>query len=57
MEKVRENCLRWFRHLMRREEMDVERTLKVKEEDKPKERWMDTIENDKGVAVVCVRDV
>jgi hypothetical protein len=51
VDKMRENRLRWFGHLMRRQETKVVRAvMKINVEGKqarvrPKKRWLDTIEN------------
>jgi len=49
---IRENKLRWFGHVMRREETEAVRVvMKLNVEGKrgterPKNKWLDTIEND-----------
>jgi len=63
VEKMRENRLRWFGHVMRGEEMEIVKvvmTINVvgkRERGKPKKRWLDTIESDMRAARVCVKDV
>jgi len=62
-DKTRENTLRWFGHVMRREDLEVVRTvmeLSVKERRgrrRPKKKWLNGIECDMRTSGVCVNDV
>jgi hypothetical protein len=61
--KIRENRLRWFGHVMRREETKaVKVVMKMnvegkRERGKLKKRWLDMIKNDMRAVDVCVWDV
>jgi hypothetical protein len=60
---MRENRLRWFSHVIRREETNTVRVLiKMNVEGKrrtgrPKKRWLDTIGNYMRFIGVCIEDV
>jgi hypothetical protein len=58
VDKMRENILRWFGHVMRREETNVVRiVMKMDFETlrgKPKKKWLDIIENYMRAVGVCV---
>jgi len=61
--KIKENRLRWFGHVMRREETKaVKVVMKMNVEGKrgrgrPKMIWLDTIENNMRAVRVCLGDV
>jgi len=63
MDKMRENKLRWFGHVMRREDSGAVRTvmeLSVKgriKRGRPKKKWLNTIEEDMRTTGVNVEDV
>jgi nonsense-mediated mRNA decay protein 3 len=63
LDKIRENRLRWFGHVMRRKEKKAVRlVMKMNAEgnidrERPKKIWLDMIENDMRVVGVCVGDV
>jgi hypothetical protein len=63
VDKIRVNRLRWFRHVMRREETKSIRTImkmNVKGKrgrSRPKKRWLYTIDNDLRAIGVCVENV
>jgi hypothetical protein len=60
---MRENRLRWFEHVMRREgtksvRVVTKMNVKVKKgRGRPKRRCLDTIENDMRTVGVCVGDI
>jgi hypothetical protein len=59
--KMRKNRVRWFEHVIMREEtkaVTVFMKMNVEgEKGKPRKRWLDTIENDMRAVDVCVGDV
>jgi len=63
MDKMTENRLRWFGHVIRRKDLEVVRTvleLNVEERrgrGKPKKKWLNVIECDMRTTAVCVNDV
>ncbi|XP_050534488.1 uncharacterized protein LOC126901782 [Daktulosphaira vitifoliae] len=63
VDKMRENRLRWFGHVMRREELEAIRTVIAMNVEgrrgrgRPKKRWKDANECDMRTADVSVDDV
>jgi len=58
--KMRKNKLRWFSHVMRRENSEAVRTvmeMNVEGRGRSKKKWLDTIGCDMRTAGVCVDDM
>jgi len=60
VDKMSENRLRWFRHVMRRKESEAIRTvmkMNIKGRGRPIKKWVNTIKEDMRTAGVCMEDV
>jgi len=63
MDKMRKNRLRWFGHVMRKEDLETVRTVMElsvegkKGRGRPKKKWLNRIEYNNRTAGVCVNNV